>query len=73
MAVAQEQGAHLLALRAAVPLGGLLADAGRAGDALDVLRAALGRVSGEAPDAAAARALLDCITASGPSRAVDGV
>lgn len=74
MAVAQEQGAYLLALRAAVTLGGLLADAGRGGEALDVLRPALSRVSGEPPDVAAAKALLDCVTASGPStRRVAGV
>jgi hypothetical protein len=74
IAVAQEQGAYLLALRAAVTLGGLLADARRAGEALDLLRTALSRVSGEPPDVAAARALLDCVTASGPStRRADGV
>ena len=74
IAVAQEQGAYLLALRAAVTLGGLLADAGRPGETLDVLRPALSRVSGESPDVAAAKALLDCVTASGPStRRVAGV
>jgi DNA-binding winged helix-turn-helix (wHTH) protein len=67
IAVAQEQGAYLLALRAAVTLGELLADAGRAGEAGDVLRTALSRVSGEPPDVAAARALLDCVTGFGPS------
>jgi DNA-binding winged helix-turn-helix (wHTH) protein len=67
IAVAQEQGAYLLALRAAVTLGGLLADAGRADEALDVLRTALSRVRGEPPDVAAARALLDRVTGFGPS------
>lgn len=66
IAVAEEQGAYLLALRAAVTLGGLLAGAGRAGEAVDVLRPALGRVSGEPADVAAARALIECVTASGP-------
>lgn len=74
IAVAQEQGAYLLALRAAVTLGRLLTDIGRVGEARDLLRAAVSRVSGDPPDVAAARALLDGVTGAGVStRRVDGV
>jgi DNA-binding winged helix-turn-helix (wHTH) protein len=62
IAVAQEQGAYLIALRAAVTLGGLLAEAGRAVESRDLIQTALGRVSGDPPDAAAARAMLGCVT-----------
>jgi hypothetical protein len=61
IAVAQEQGAFLIALRSAVMLGGLLTCAGRAGEALELLRTALSRVSGESLDVIEARALLDPI------------
>jgi DNA-binding winged helix-turn-helix (wHTH) protein len=71
IAVAREQGAHLVGLRSAVTLGRLLADAGRAGEARDLLRAALSRVSGDPPDVAAARALLDWVTAPTTGAASD--
>jgi DNA-binding winged helix-turn-helix (wHTH) protein len=56
IAVAQEQGAYLLALRAAVTLGGLLTDTGRVDEARALLRAALSRVSGDSSDIAEAKA-----------------
>lgn len=59
IAVAQEQGAYLIALRAAVTLSGLLAEAGRGVESRDLIRTALGHVSGDPPEAAAARAMLD--------------
>lgn len=61
IAVARQQGAHLLALRTAVTLAGLLADAGDVGEARDLLKTALSHVSGEHADAAAARALLHAL------------
>lgn len=64
LAVAEEQGAHLIALRSAVVLGGLLAESRRAGDAIGLLQSALSRVSGEPPDVSSARALLKSLHAS---------
>lgn len=70
IAVAHEQGAYLVALRSAMALGQLLADAGRAAEARDLLGTALSRVSGDTTDVVAARALLHVLPA--PTRNVAG-
>lgn len=65
MAVAHQQGAFLLELRAAVTLGTLLGDGeDDAAEAMESVTAAAAHVHGPSPDTADARALLDRLRAA---------